>query len=140
MKKEDILNALEARVAEFTLSTPLAGDINIQWWSRGIDEPPSGFWVEVAFLGDNTGRVDSKGRARSERGYIQLTCCESRSDTASLNLTRLADQIREHFPKGLQLFEGSAAVKVSRDTEILSEFFDDGKLKRPVIVRWQAVG
>lgn len=135
-----IYAALEARLLSFAVSAPLTAAAPVLWRSEGIQEPDSGYWVEAAFMGETTGRVDDAGSQANLRGYLQATCCERRGTGAAFRLRTLAFQIADHFPKGLQLFEGGRAIKISRDTEVQSEFHDGGRLKRPVAIYWQSIG
>lgn len=134
-----IHQALEAHVGEFSPAAPL-DSTPIQYRSFGISEPETGPWVEIAILGENGRPLDKAGSATDRRGYIQFTTTQRIGDVdASANLLSLADQIEDHFPKGLRLSAGGLVVKVSRDPEMQSEFPDNGRLRRPVVVYWQAI-
>ena len=143
----NIRRALEARLAAFTVSAPLTAAAPILWLVSGqatgnpegdVTEPASGYWLEVRFIAETTGRVDYAGSRKDRAGTLQIAAVERKGEGASLRVMQLAEQVSAHFPKGFQLFEGGDAVKIDRDTEVTSEFFDNGRIRRPVIVRWRA--
>lgn len=141
----NIRTALEAKLAAFAVSAPLSDTAPILWLVSGEAtgtadraEPESGYWLEVRFIAETTGRVDAAGSQKDRAGTVRITAVQRAGETAaSLNVMRLAEQVADHLPKGLQLFGSGQPVKIDRDTEVQSEFFDEGRIRRPVIVRWR---
>lgn len=141
----NIRTALETRLAAFAVSAPLPDAAPILWLvsgeatgTAGRAEPESGYWLEVRFIAETTGRVDAAGSQKDRAGTVRITAVQRAGETAaSLNVMRLAEQVADYLPKGLQLFGDGPPVKIDRDTEVQSEFFDAGRIRRPVIVRWR---
>ena len=141
--------ALEARIASFAVSAPLTDDAPILWLVTGqatgggqndYVEPESGYWLEVRFIAETADRVDSAGSQKSRSGTVRITAVMRQGERAGYETTLLAQQVEAHFPKGLPLYEGGSAIKIVRDTEVQSAFYDAGRIKRPVIVRWNSIG
>lgn len=149
MSDINIRRALAARLAGFTVSSPLTVAPAILWLTSGqavgsaegdMAEPADGYWIEARFQGQTTGRAGYTGDQTDNAGLLRLTAVERKSETAEFNVITLSDQIAAHFYKGLQLFQGGSAVKIDRDTDKPSEFIENGRIKRPVIVRWRSIG
>lgn len=135
----NIRKALEARIVAFVPVSPVQ-NAPIQWRAFGVEQPNSGPWIEVGFFGETSGFFDKGGSAKNRRGFVRLTCTQKGTEAkASANLTELAGQIEAWFPKGLVLTNSGVSVKISRDTQVTEEFWDAGRLKRPVLAYWQSI-
>lgn len=99
-------------------------------------EAPSAGHVEVLFFSNqplwsavDTGKID--------QGFLQVTVVWPRGD-GLIRAHQTVDIVKDYFPKGLVLNEGSARVKISSDPWNAAPISDEHELRIPITIPWTA--
>lgn len=138
----DIILALVKRLEGFTAASPVPTPVQIaELGGEPFTEPSKEkvLWIEPKVFPNVPGRVSAKGDVANYRGYLQAMCCINKGKYALYYVTKLAGQVAAHFPKALLMTENGVTVKVSRDPGVASVIEDDGKIKVPVAIYYQAI-
>lgn len=135
-----IFSALIDRLASFSPSSPLSGTIPIAWPATSFTEPTgdNAMWIECALFPVEPRGYGLTGPDAIRRGYMQAMAVTRRRAAAFEELTHLADQIAGHFPEAAWYEDGGVRVQIAQPPGPQSMFEEDGKLKIPVIIRYQA--
>ncbi len=135
----DITTALTARLEAFTASAPLtAGAVPTAWPGVPFTKPASGVWFEVRLF--NTGASGFiAGSTAIRSGYMQVSCVTRKGGAALFSVSTLAQQVADHFPNAAIYSSNNQAVQIMRPPEMADVIDDDGELRIPVVIWWQAM-
>lgn len=142
-----IMTALGKRLEAFEVSAPLTqavalAEIGGEDFQKPAATPGvrgSGMWIEPRLFPNPPGRTLFGNEAANYRGYLQASCCIRRGKFALYHVSLLAGQVADHFPKGLAMTENGVIVNVSRPTGAGGVVDQDGELRIPVIIHYQAI-
>lgn len=136
----DIAKGLLSRYATFTHAKVTAKAFPRVKFVPPAEDADSGpvYWLEPKLFPAEGRRVDFASQESDRRGYLQVLVC-TRLGNGDTVAREIADAVAAHFPKGYQFKVGARQGKVWQVPTIAGDFDEDGKVKIPVIIRYQAI-
>lgn len=131
---KDIAFALLVRLAAFTGIQAS----RVQFPGKTFTPPADGIWIETTFhaLEPRNVEIGLTAPARRE-GWLQMTVVTHRGD-GIVGVLDMAEDLSAHFPLGAQYTSNGLKVRVTKTPGPESPFEDDGMIRCPVKVRYQA--
>lgn len=133
------------RLSAFTVAAPLSGPIAIAWPGKPFEAPaaPLALWIECRLFPAEPRGFGLTGPDAIRRGYMQAECItrirDGSYDQAVLDeVTQLADQVAAHFPEAAWYSHDGIRVQIAEPPGPQTQYEEDGKLKMPVVIRYQA--
>lgn len=139
----DITTALTERLYAFSASAPLpVGSVPIAWLGRSFDPPAgeSSVWIENVTVDEDSVSGFLSGQTAIRRGRLEIVCVtRSKRASAEQAVKSLAQQLVAHFPNAAIYRSNAVAVQIARPARVWGARDEDGKLRQPVTVYWQAM-
>lgn len=134
----NIYLALATRLQGLALSPalPIAWP-NIDFPAEGENLPDA--YLEVSFLPNRTNtRTLAASGSQQHRGIFQISLHMNSQANAGVQVPmETADQIIEHFPLGLKLYESGVSVKIYRKPYGIPQAPNDGWFSIPITVEFE---
>jgi hypothetical protein len=131
----EVMTALFTRAASLSIGSP-AMPIAFPEPTEPFTKPDSGQYLEVTFF-SNRPAWEGLSEGKLDQGLLQITVIWNRGQ-GLISPSNAAQQVMDHFTKGLVLTQGSTRVVVSKEPWANSPLADDTELRIPVTVPWVA--
>lgn len=134
-KIAQIMEALFARASDLSTQAPA---LPIAWPEPATTfTPPSdGKYLRVEFF-PNRPKWQGLAGGKMDHGLLQITVVWPKNQ-GEIAPVEAAGQVAAHFPKNLQLHNGSTKVKISSEPWISAALREDREVCVPVTILWSA--
>jgi len=108
----------------------------------GVDYPQPGQtkaanYLRVDFIPNTTTNSELGAGQEQHRGIFQVSIYW-KAGVAVIDPLETAQTIINHFHKGTTLYEAGLKIQISRKPYLASPFPDDGRMKTPITIQYQA--